>query len=118
MKKDLLFERTREETEARQRDAFWAHGFGGSYRVVAFLWRGDPKATPVQRAGLAFFALISFFATIYMASSVAYGDRPWDERIVGAIALLAPLLISIRLFRNSMLHSKERRDAGAHLHDL
>ena len=112
LKEDLPFERTREEIEATQRDAFWAHGFGGSYRVVAFLWRGDPQATPFQRAGLVSFALISFLATIYMASSAADADRPWDERIVGTIALLVPLLISMRLFRNAMLRRKTRRKTG------
>jgi hypothetical protein len=109
LKENLPFERTREEIEARQREAFWAHGYGGSYRVVAFLWKGDPAATPFQRAALVFFALISFLATIYMASSAADGDRPWDERIVGTLGLLVPLLISMRLFRNAMLQRKTRR---------
>lgn len=50
-----------EEVESRQRNLLWPDTMLNASRVDALLWKGSPKATKVQRVGIAIWGL-SFFA--------------------------------------------------------
>lgn len=57
MEEEPRFEQVRAEIEAKQRSILWEDGLRNGRSVDEFLWRGDPKAEPIQRAGLVVFAL-------------------------------------------------------------
>ena len=83
--------------------------------VDAFLWRGDPKAKPVQRIGLVVFALM------FLLLSLAFSSIPFEKNFEDGwaieffVALLA-LLISLRFLRNAFLRTprpKNPEDKGS-----
>jgi hypothetical protein len=58
-----------EEVESRQRNTVWPDTMVNGVRVDALLWKGSPKATKVQRIGIAiwgltFLALGTFFTFV------------------------------------------------------
>lgn len=46
-----------EEIDCEQSPVTWPETLNAGRAVDEFLWRGDPKATPIQRIGLAIFSL-------------------------------------------------------------
>ena len=102
MAKHPQFEEIREEIEVKQKAILWPDALRGGRSVDAFLWRGDPKAKPIQRAGLVVFAVTYWFLGVLF---IAMG---W-ARYEGAACLVTSLigstfvLLSIRLLRNAFL---------------
>jgi peptidoglycan/LPS O-acetylase OafA/YrhL len=99
------FAEIREDVEARQKATVWPDTLRNGSSVDAFLWRGDPHAKPIQRAGLVVFGLTFLLLAICVASIPIQKDFEDDWAIVFLMALFV-LLISMRLFRNSLLRSK------------
>jgi hypothetical protein len=102
------FAEIREDVEARQKATVWPDTLRNGSSVDAFLWRGDPHAKPIQRAGLVVFGLTFLLLAIGIASIPFDKDFP-DGWIVDFLVALFLLVISIHLFRNALLRSKNSR---------
>jgi len=79
----------------------------GNYKVDKFLWKGDPKATPVQRAGLALFSVLWLALSVMAATGVFY-SHDWGIRsmlsVVGAFAAF----LGARTFLNAIRRERSR----------
>jgi len=93
-----------EDIHARQRNIVWPDTLRNSRKVDAFLWKGSPNATPVQRIGAWLFGLtflglgVNFFILARHAGS----------RLIGAVGL-AGIFLGLRLCYNG---SVRRRDGS------
>jgi hypothetical protein len=101
----------RADVEARQRNTLWEDARRGGQSVDAFLWKGDPHAKPIQRAGLVVFG-VSFLLLAVAIISIPFQRR--EEPGWGISFFLASLcvLISLRLFRNACLRSGKSEDGS------
>ena len=92
-------ERLQHELEDRQRNVLPHDQLRNSRGVDAFLWRGDPNATKVQRAGIVVFA--SFFLIAFIEFlGIAFESHSF---LCGFISLMW-FALALRLFRNALLH--------------
>jgi hypothetical protein len=74
--------------------------------VYAFLWKGDPNAKPVQRAGLIVFACTCLLLAIIFISTVL--DRHSEDGSFWiSLWAVACTLLAIRFIRNAFLRPKE-----------
>ncbi len=105
MRKEQEFEEIREDIDAKQRATVWPDTLRNGSSVDAFLWRGDPRAKPIQRAGLVVFGLTFLLLAIAIGSIPFDRDFP-DGWVVDFLLALFLLLLSMRLFRNALLRSK------------
>jgi hypothetical protein len=108
MRKEPEFAEIREDIEAKQRATVWPDTLRNGRSVDAFLWRGDPHAKPIQRAGLVVFGLT------FLLLAIAIGSVPFDRGfpdgwVADFLMALIGLLISMRLFRNAFLGSKNSK---------
>jgi hypothetical protein len=55
------FDSMRDDLEAKQRATLYPDTVRAGRNIDEFLWKGDPKETKVQRAGLGVFALAYIF---------------------------------------------------------
>ena len=105
MREPRDLEEIKEDVADRQRNILWEDARRRSTSVDAFLWKGDPNAKPVQRAGLVVFGICFSLLAVCLASI------PFQKDFEGgwAIELLAlfPILISIRFIRNACLHTRK-----------
>jgi hypothetical protein len=102
------FDEIREDIEAKQRTVLFEDGLNAGKSVDEFLWKGNPKAKPIQRAGLVVFAVTFWFLGVVMiAISWAGANDEWAVRFVCSLMGLACVLVSIRLLRNAFLRSKK-----------
>jgi hypothetical protein len=103
------FEQIRSDVEARQKNILWEDARHGGKSVDAFLWKGDPNARPVQRAGLVVFGLTFLLLSICMFS-IPFERPQKDGVFIDIFFGLGSALISIRLFRNAFLRIREPRE--------
>ncbi|MGA3370453.1 MAG: hypothetical protein ABSC48_01705 [Terracidiphilus sp.] len=102
------FEQIREEIEAKQRSILWPDGLRAGKSVDEFLWKGDPKAKPIQRAGLIVFAVTYWLLGVLMiAICWARANDEWAARFLGSLIGAAFVLVSIRLFLNAFLRPEK-----------
>jgi hypothetical protein len=94
------------EVEARQKNILWEDARRGGKSVDAFLWKGDPNAKPVQRAGLIVFGFMFLLFSVVFASIPfqKHFEEGWPIEFLFALGLL---LISLRLFRNACLRPRK-----------
>jgi hypothetical protein len=91
-------EHLREDVVARQRNVVPHDQLRNGVGVDALLWRGNPKASRVQRAGMIVFAsfflatFVGFFAVAIESHSVLWG-----------LMSLVWLVVAGRFFRNALL---------------
>jgi hypothetical protein len=99
-------EELRSDVEARQRNVVWEDTRRGGGSIDAFLWKGDPVAKPIQRAGLAVFGLMFLLLAIVFASIPfqKHFDDGWPIEFLFALCWL---FISLRLFRNACLRPRK-----------
>lgn len=90
------------DVRARQRNTVWPDTFRNGRAVDAFLWRGSPDATPVQRVGTGLFGL----AFLAMAVAFFILARQVGSRLVGVLAFGFAFL-GVRLCRNALLRHKK-----------
>jgi hypothetical protein len=99
MQKSQL-DRIREETEAKQRGILWPDMLRAGRSVDEFLWKGDPRATPVQRAGLVLFGLMFLsFAAIGIGLGCALDD--WVVRTIAIILGVLAGIAGLRFMKNA-----------------
>jgi hypothetical protein len=103
----------REEAEAKQRGILWPDMLRAGRSVDGFLWKGDPRATPVQRAGLVLFGLIFLsFAAIGIALGCALDD--WAGRTIGIVLGSLAGIAGVRFMRNAFRHvARQEKSHGA-----
>jgi hypothetical protein len=98
----LSFNQVRQNVENKQKALLWEDARRGGASVDEFLWKGDPHAKPVQRAGLVIFAL-AFLSLAIVFTSIPFEknfDDGWPIEFIFALILF---LISARLIRNAFL---------------
>jgi hypothetical protein len=96
--------------EERQRATVWPDTLRAGRSVDEFLWKGDPKATPVQRAGLLVFAALWFFlfAMMTVLAIKAVLERDLMTTLIGTVFGAAIGYVDFRLFRNAFCHKIRR----------
>jgi hypothetical protein len=106
MTQDSEIDRLREELAERQRATVWPDTLRSGRSVDEFLWKGDPKATPVQRAGLVVFGAFWFFLFAVMIVVVvkAAMGRDLMTTLIGALFGAVIGYVDFRLFRNAFRH--------------
>src|ERR1700735_2289507 len=102
MEDDHSFQQIREDVAARQRATLWPDTLRNGATIDAFLWKGDPNAKPIQRAGLVVFAFVFFLISVAMAS-VPFQKKFEDGFGVFFFVALLFFLLSVRLLRNAFL---------------
>ena len=114
MEKLPQFEEIREEIEAKQKATLFPDSLRAGGIVDEFLWKGDPNAKPIQRAGLVVFGLTFWFSGVVL---IAIG---WARNEgIGCLAFClvgsASVILSIRLLLNAFLRpSKNPADERDH----
>lgn len=79
----------------------------GGRSIDSFLWHGDQKAGPVERAGLVVFALGFLIPMIGFAYLIA--TRPsWTEKTIFSFIELILGYVIFRLIRNAILRQRDR----------
>jgi phosphotransferase system glucose/maltose/N-acetylglucosamine-specific IIC component len=111
MEEEPRFEQVRAEIEAKQKSILWEDGLRNGRSVDEFFWKGDPKAKPVQKAGLVVFAVFFWLLGVFLIASV-WAREEWGGRFFGSLMGLAIVLVSIRLFFNAILKPKRHPDDG------
>jgi hypothetical protein len=85
-----------EDVKASQQNLVWPDAMVNSGSVDELLWRGSPKATKVQRIGIAIWGM--GFACVGIALvSLAYEKH----NLIPALLGLLSLALGARLFRNA-----------------
>jgi hypothetical protein len=105
------FEHVRADIEERQKNILWEEARRGGKSVDAFLWKGDPHAKPIQRAGLIVFGLTFLILAIVFASIPfqKHFENGWSiEFFIGFVLLL----IALRLIRNAFKRDRLRTRAN------
>src|SRR5579875_3491740 len=87
-----------EDVEARQRNILPHDQLRNATGVDAFLWRGDPNASRVQRAGMIVFG--SFFFVVFVGF---LGIAIENHSVLWGLMSLVWLVVAARLFRNARL---------------
>ena len=101
-------DRIREEAEEKQRAILWPDTLRSGRSVDEFLWRGDRRATLVQRIGLAVFAMMFLFcASICVA--LLFKEDTWGGWAVGIIVGLLTGIPGVRFLINVFRHQPKRR---------
>lgn len=102
------------ETDGEQSPVTWPETTLNPGRAVdAFLWKGDPKATPIQRAGLVIYALMFLlpFAgfVVVMIVMIVKHDFYWVSFL--AVLMMGTLsgIFGFRLLFNVFRHQKRHK---------
>jgi hypothetical protein len=106
MKYDPGFEQVREAAEDQQKATLWQDQLRNGRSIDAFLWKGDPNARPIQRAGLVVFGL-TFFLLATIMGSIPFQQKFQDDSGILLLIALFALLLSLRLFRNAFLRPQK-----------
>ncbi|HKN22230.1 MAG TPA: hypothetical protein VJX73_12475 [Terracidiphilus sp.] len=98
--------RLREDLEERQRATVWPDTLRAGRSVDEFLWKGDPKATPIQSAGLLVFATFWLFLFAIAIVVVIKGvlERELATTIIGTAFGAVVGYVDFRLIRNAFRH--------------
>jgi hypothetical protein len=88
-----------EEINRKQGPVTWPKTLGAGRSVDEFLWKGDPKATPIQRVGLAIFALMFLFCFVVFIVIMIVGHDGPTIVICGLLGTLTGIA-GFRLLRN------------------
>jgi hypothetical protein len=89
--------------KARQSNTLWPDTLRATRDVGEFLWHGDTKATPVQRAALVIFALMYLVPALGFAIFM-FKEKSWVLRAEFTPLGLIFLVVGIRLSRNVFRH--------------
>jgi hypothetical protein len=100
-------DRIREEAEMKQRAILWPDMLRSGRTVDEFLWKGSPRATPIQRIGLALFGVL-FLLCAALSTILIFRDT-WAEKIIGGIIGSLSVIAGIRLMMNAFRHGARHR---------
>jgi hypothetical protein len=105
---DSEIDRLRDDLEEKQRATVWPDTLRSGRSVDEFLWKGDPKATPIQRAGLVVLGAFWFFLFAMATTLIVKGalERDLTMAIIGAVFAAVIGYVDFRLFRNAFRHKR------------
>ena len=101
-------DRIREDAEAKQRGILWPDMLRQGRSIDEFLWKGDPRATPVQRAGLALFAVLFLLCTV-ISIVLVFTQDAWAGKMIGVIVGALSGVGGIRLLTNAFRRGAKRQ---------
>ena len=101
-------DQVREDIDERQQATTWPETLRAGRSVDEFLWKGDPKATPIQRAGLAVFAAMFLFM-FGVSIVVVIVKHDWTVTLVSLIPGTLSGIAGIRLLINAFRHNRRER---------
>lgn len=107
MQQKSELDRIREEAEMKQRAILWPDMLRSGRTVDEFLWKGSPRATPIQRIGLALFGILFLFCAA-LSTILIFRDM-WAEKIIGGIIGSLSVTAGTRLMMNAFRHGAKRR---------
>lgn len=103
----------REEFEERQSATTFPEILRAGRSVDEFLWRGDPKATPVQRVGLVIFALMFLFlfvvSVVAMIVMIVRHDFDWISFLVPLTVGALSGILGFRFLSNVFRHQRHHK---------
>jgi hypothetical protein len=100
MQQKTELDRIREEAEAKQRAILFPDMLRSGRSVDDFLWNGDPRAKPIQRAGLALFGTL-FLGMASVGVVLVFTQDNWPGRIFGIVSGLLAGIAGVRYMRNA-----------------
>jgi hypothetical protein len=113
MTKKSDLDQTREESEKKQRGILWADMLRQSRSIDEFLWKGDRKAKPIQRAALVLYSIM------FLSVAVAFVIFAWridDDWLMRGVCIAIGCLfgaVGFRFMRNAFLHVvRQGKDQG------
>lgn len=81
--------------------------------VDQFLWKGDPKATPIQRVGLFVFALMFLFLfvgfAVVMVVMLVRHEIYWQNILIVMMFITLSGIAGFRLLFNAFRHQKHHK---------
>ena len=107
--KEYGMEELRAEVIEQQKAILWEDQLERNRPVNEFMWKGNPHAKPVQRAGLIVFAC-AFLLLAVCFVSIAFEKRFENDasnKVFPLSFAVLLVLVSIRFIRNAFLRSKE-----------
>ena len=110
-------EELKADVEARQRATCFPDTLETGGSVDAFLWKGDPKAKPVQRAGLIVFGILFFLLGVAIASIPFQKDFE-DGSPMAFLLALGCLYVAFRLLHNAFRRPSANEEIENENHDL
>jgi hypothetical protein len=99
MAENKELERIREDAEERQRGILVPDLIRSGRSVDEFMWKGDPKASLVQRIGLLIFGFM--FLVLFAIAVVILATRTWEGALVGSVMGAFSGIFSFRFLRNA-----------------
>lgn len=96
------------EIGARQRNSVWPDTLRNSALVDAFVWRGSPNPTYVQRIGTALFGLLFMCPAVLLVRLGFFEPGPALVRVFMFLLALPWALIGFRLLRNAVRYWTRR----------
>lgn len=99
----------REETEEKQHATTWPEALRGGRSVDELLWKGDPKAPLIQRAGLLVFALM-YLSMFAVSIAIVIAKRDWTVTLVCLIPGTLAGTVGFRFLRNAFRHNQHNRN--------
>jgi hypothetical protein len=109
MQEDSPLEQIRKDAEASQRAINWPDILRAQTHTFVFLWKGDPKAKRVQRAGLVVFAIWMFIPAIVIVAEIFEADFS-GPKIWALTASSAMFIVGLRFLRNAFLRAPKEDD--------
>lgn len=106
---DPQFDQVRREVDARQRSILWEDGLRNGKNFDAFLWHGDPRAKPIQRAGLLVFSFMFLLLSMGFFC-IPFQEGPHHGNPVPIPIAVILLFVALRLFRNALLRLPRQHD--------
>jgi hypothetical protein len=110
-KRPKTFKEIRQDAEDAQRSILWPDNLRANRASFAFLWRGDPKAKQVQRAGLIIFGLFWLSCAYIWLYSFFHSD-PEDRSVIELISGIVMGLFAARILRNAFLRPSKQAEAN------
>jgi hypothetical protein len=92
------------EIEARQRSTAGPDTLRNGALVDAFLWKGSPNATPIQRIGTGLLGLLFLCPAILLMRFGFFESGPAVFRTLMFLLALPWAAISCKLLRNALRH--------------
>ena len=87
------------EIDRKQGAAKWPETLEAGRSVDEFMWKGDPKATLVQRIGLLIFGALFLF--LFVVAVIILATRTWEGLLVGLVIGSFSGIFSFRFLRNA-----------------
>ena len=97
------------EIDARQRNILLPDTLRNAALVDAFLWKGSPDATYVQRIGMGLFGLVLLCPGALLVSFGCSRGDPLAFRFLMFLLALPWVAIACKLLRNAFRHRTQKR---------